>query len=493
MDTVLIVEDNRAMAESLSARFTDDGTFLVHTVGSHKDLVELFKTRRDFMCAVVDLGLPDSSRGEAANFLLECDIPTVVYTGVEDDELCHDLANKGIADYVLKQSSASIEQVYQLVKRFLRNREDTVLVVDDSQSFRQLMVNYLQRHCFKTLEAENGIVALKTMMSNPGIKLIVTDCYMDEMDGFDLTHNIRSYEDFKGVKIIGVSGRANSIESAKIMKLGADDFIAKPFSPEEFYCRINSALEQYYTIQALEEASQKKNQLIGMVAHDIKGPLSSMMTIIRMLKNGDVAEDKYQSMFDVVSRSGEDILTMVTELLELSTIESGRFKVTLAACDLVELIREVIALNQNHAKRKRMRMELSMPDNLICYLDKPRIKQVMSNLLSNALKYSPEGGRIKVIVDKVDNDIAMHVKDEGPGIPEGEEKWLFEAFRKLSNKTTGGESSTGLGLAICKQIIEAHKGTITYVPVEGGGSDFSITLPDGLEHHENKRPSAAKA
>jgi len=211
----------------------------------------------DFFAAIVDLNLPDAPDGEVVDFTLEKKIPTIVLTGSFDEKRRSVLLDKGIVDYVTKEGKYSYLYALRLIKRLQANMSIKVLVVEDSKTTRNLITNMLRRHLFKVVEAVDGIDAIKVFLANPDIKLLITDYNMPNMDGFDLVKNIRcKYEKFDLI-IIGLSAEGESSLSARFIKTGANDFLTKPFNPEEFYCRINHNIESLELVEKIRDVSNR--------------------------------------------------------------------------------------------------------------------------------------------------------------------------------------------------------------------------------------------
>ncbi|MEM9101791.1 MAG: hybrid sensor histidine kinase/response regulator [Pseudomonadota bacterium] len=478
MNSILVIEDANYLANMITQqiqRYHNMPTFIAGDYAEAELLLE--KHREELFMAIVDISLPDAPNGEAIDLVLEYKIPVVVFTGRVEDSEREKIINKGVADYVLKNASHSIEYLLHLVHQIYRNRHIKVLVVDDSRMFRRIMCGYLKRQCFQVVEASSGKEALELLEIHDDVKLAVLDCFMDGMDGFELTSEIRRRFPKDALSIIGVSGKAGHTISAKFMKSGANDFIVKPFIAEEFFCRVNLSVDYIQNVKALKGANTQKNQLIGMVAHDIRGPLGSMVNAADIMIGAQLSEEKSKKMLGLISKTGQEMLKLVNELLDMSVVESGEFELSLEKADICELLNESITFYSEAAEKKGISFEIQIPERLEVEIDVARIKQVINNLISNAVKYSPQQSCVKITLKTQENSFLFEVYDQGKGIKEEEESRLFGAFQKLSSETTGGESSTGLGLAICKKMIDAHKGQIGYQKLEPLGCKFYFSVP----------------
>lgn len=235
----------------------------------------------------------------------------------------------------------------------------------------------------------------------------------------------------------------------------------------------------------VKERTAEIQKLLGMAAHDLRNPLAAVRGFAELLDdgiNGDLNEDQ-KELTSTIYTTTNSLLGMVNDLLDISVIESGEMNLDMKPGNLFELTKEVIRLDQITADRKDIAIKFeSNGDPAKTPFDYNKLRQVVDNLVSNAIKFSPHGSSIWVNAEADNGQIKIAVKDEGPGIPENERELVFKTFGKASVKPTGGETSTGLGLAICHRIIDAHGGAITIDCPASGGSEFSIILEaDKLE------------
>ena len=179
-----------------------------------------------------------------------------------------------------------------------------------------------------------------------------------------------------------------------------------------------------------------------------------------------------------IKTTSEFMLHLINELLDVSTIESGQLHLECVPTDLGELARRNVTLNRVLAQQKHIELELTVGAALpLLTLDRGKLEQVLNNLIGNAIKYSYPNTRITVSLTSADRDVTVAVSDQGQGIPETDLPKLFKAFGRANVRTTAGEQSTGLGLAIARKIIEGHGGTIAVQSQVGAGSTFSFHLP----------------
>lgn len=261
---ILVVEDSDMVAKVLRHIVQQN---LVHEAVFASSLAEAKALCEDpdsaFFAAVVDLNLPDAPNGEIVDFTLGQKLPTIVLTGSYDEQRREQLFAKGIVDYVTKEGRYAYAKAINLITRLEKNQEIQVLVADDSDMSRKHLVNLLRRHLFQVVEARGGIEAVQVLLENPGIKLLITDYNMPRMDGFELVKNLRYKYDKTDLIMIGVSGESSEALSAKFIKHGANDFLRKPFHPEEFYCRIIHNIELLELMDQVTRSAQR-DHLTGL-------------------------------------------------------------------------------------------------------------------------------------------------------------------------------------------------------------------------------------
>ena len=265
MKKILIVEDSEMVSKVLRhlVQSTILGYETVYAASLEQAMSLYQQDPNDFFAALVDLNLPDAPNGEIVDFTLSHKIPTIVLTGSYDEQRREQLFAKGIVDYVTKEGRYAYSKAVGMISRLEKNQKIKVLVVDDSDMSRKHVVNLFKRHMFQVLEAVDGLEAIKVMLDNPDIKLLITDYNMPRMDGFELVRNLRYKYDKTDLIMIGVSGESSEALSAKFIKHGANDFLRKPFHPEEFYCRIIHNIESLELIEQITFNAQR-DHLTGL-------------------------------------------------------------------------------------------------------------------------------------------------------------------------------------------------------------------------------------
>ncbi len=248
---LLLIEDNPAIAK-IQKHIAQRLGYSIDVADSMASAID-FIEETDYFCAIVDYVLPDASDGEAIPLTVGADIPTIVMTGKMDDSTRDSVMQYPIIDYITKESRQAYNYLETQLKRLPRNENVRVLIVDDSKPTRNLIKSLLLRHKYRIAQADNGQMALDQLAKFQDIKVIITDNEMPIMDGIELTNKIRTQFNSEDKVIIGISGSEDMRISAKFLKCGADDYLKKPFYPEEFYCRLSQNLDMQEHIATIRK------------------------------------------------------------------------------------------------------------------------------------------------------------------------------------------------------------------------------------------------
>jgi len=476
-DLVLMVEDSRSFAATVSTAIREAHGYEVLVAYDFEQAEMLVKEHRDdIFVAITDLNLPDAQDGAAAELMANEGIPCIAFTGNYSDSLREMVHSIGVADYVLKKDRHDIDYVVGMVRQLWLNRKTHVLVVDDQSSARAYLKVLLERQCYQVTEAASGAEALR-LLEGSDFRMVMIDIVMEGMDGFELLNQIRRSVDVSKMAIIGFSGNASPENIARFIKHGGNDFLAKPFEPEQVTCRLNTNAQLLERFDRLNQLNEQKNELLGMAAHDIRGPLGVILSGASLLKP-EVSSDRGNLLVSMMSEAAEQMESLLDGLLDISAIQDATISINKEKVLLSELVEHAARMSELMVNDKSQKLTLSIPpDKVWVNVDRLRMQEVLHNLISNAVKYSPRGGTFELCLSSNHEQARVQVIDEAGGIPESERHLLFKPFAKVSTKPSDGERSTGLGLSICHRIVDLHKGTLRYKENANVGSVFEIQLP----------------
>ena len=362
-----------------------------------------------------------------------------------------------------------------------------ILIVDDDRLNIRILAGILRAEGYILSDANSGEHALDCYATfRPD--LVLLDVVMPGIDGFETCRRLKRDYGEKSAPVIFITAKSDTDAVVEGLGAGGVDYLPKPFKPKEVLARIRSHLQnqllaeqQQLLVDQLSKANASKNKFLGMAAHDLRNPLASIRGLAEFLRDGAVGQltPDQLDLVQTIHQASQQMLDLVNELLDVATIEAGELKLARDACNLVELVTKCAALINIEATKKGTAVHFDPPvASITLLIDAAKMKQVVDNLLSNAVKYSPPGSVVTALVTRTaDGGCVLAVRDQGPGIPENERDKLFKDFGTLSVKPTGGEKSTGLGLAICRKIVEAHRGTIEAHNLPERGCEFRVTLP----------------
>jgi signal transduction histidine kinase len=362
-----------------------------------------------------------------------------------------------------------------------------ILIVDDRPENTYSLECMLMDDEREILKAGSGEEALKIAFREE-LSLILLDVQMPEMDGFEVARMLKSTKKTRKIPIVFVT--AISKEKKYMLKglnEGAVDYLFKPLDTDVTQAKVNTLLMFYEQQKEIEQINaelmrlnDEKNYFLGVASHDLRNPIGNILTLTTLIQQGEGEKlsGEYAKYLDVIVQTSSNMLELLNNLLDVSRIESGKHNLSYSTIQLLELIQDCLNDNRLHAEKKSIQLSFSLPESAISFeADTMQLKQVLNNLLSNAIKYSKPGKLVEVTAEEKDGRIIIHVIDQGQGIPEQEQAKVFKPFVKTSVRTTGGESSNGLGLAIAQRIVEAHGGQITLQSTVGVGTRFSVSLP----------------
>lgn len=257
MEKILIVDDSDSFTGLLKNRIESELDFQVIRAASYLEAEGIINNNGEFFVGVIDSDLPDAPEGKALDLAIANEIPSIVITGGFDEEVRKICWSKRVIDYILKEGPYSLEYIIALIRRISLNRSTKILVVDDSSAVRKYIRALLEIHRYNVFEAADGVEALQVLAENQDVRLVITDYNMPVMDGFELLNKIRMHNSQDEVAVIGISSMEDEVLSARFIKNGANDFIKKPFSNEEFYCRVTQNINLIEKIMEIKDSANK--------------------------------------------------------------------------------------------------------------------------------------------------------------------------------------------------------------------------------------------
>ncbi|MGH8019057.1 MAG: hybrid sensor histidine kinase/response regulator, partial [Opitutaceae bacterium] len=310
--------------------------------------------------------------------------------------------------------------------------------------------------------------------------LILLDLMMPGMDGMEVCRRIKASPRTIDIPVIFLTAANDAENAAKALGQGAVDYIFKPFNTAELLARVRTHVALKRTRDELYRIIKQKNELLSVVAHDLKNPLSSIRFSAIMLKESGVVEpDPRAELVNTIIDTCGNALDFIQQGLSRNAQSALLEHVHLAPVELLDVLTQVIQENLPLAYQKQIELDLDFDESLShVTADREAFARALNNLVSNAIKFSPKGRGVLVKVrPSVDaKSVRLSVIDQGPGLNADDLKHLFEPYRRLSAQPTGGESSTGLGLSITRDLVTKMGGQIG-CESNGSGATFWVELP----------------
>ncbi len=376
-----------------------------------------------------------------------------------------------------------------------------ILVVDDKAKNLQLVGSLLEDQGYDIAFAKSGQRALELADQDPP-DLILLDVMMPGMDGYEVCTKLKQNNALASIPVIFLTAKTETEDIVQAFESGGVDYVTKPFRTGELIARVATQLnlkqarerlklsneELSVRNEELKVLNKKKSEFMGIAAHDLKNPLVAIAGLSGVVK--DMVEDgndpnnrldeEALEMVQGIEKASTHMFSIVNNLLNTEALESGHVQLHKEKCDLQKIVSEVVKLGREQVAGKKIELIVESTGETIVLADPGRLREVVDNLISNAIKFSPCEKRVWVNMSaggEANNFIRCSVKDEGPGLKPDEMGKLFGKFQKLSARPTGGETSTGLGLSIVKQLIDLHNGRIWAESEYGRGCTFIFELP----------------
>jgi len=348
-----------------------------------------------------------------------------------------------------------------------------ILIVDDSEYNRDLLRLRL-RSMGNSFLAASGPEALE-IVKNEVLDLVLLDIMMPGMSGMEVLKIIRESKTLLELPVIMVTAKTDSSDIVKALEDGANDYLIKPIDFKIAKARINMQLE-------LKQLASFREEFMSIASHDLKKPLSMIIDVTEQLMDDIDSEADVTDMKEllyIISRSGHDIKKLVTEFLDLQAVDNGNLTLSEIDTNVAELVDGLVHKHALHASSKDIEINTTLSGELSSLLvDPERLSQVIQNLIDNALKFSPLGTQVNVATSFNDGFLLFESIDQGPGLNGDDMKRVFTKFARLNNKPTGDESSSGLGLAICKKVIDLMDGEVGVKNNENQpGATFWFKIP----------------
>ena len=376
-----------------------------------------------------------------------------------------------------------LQDCLRQMRRFAVMQETSplILTVDDEPA-NLTLIERLLGPSYHVMSVTNGHDALDMLAQAP-FDVVLLDIMMPGMSGLETLQQIRENPRTAHLPVILISALMDARDISRGLELGANDYITKPIDIRVTRARIQTQLrlkrledERKQTIDQLVAAQEMKDRLLRIASHDLKGPVTNVRMVASLLRSSETLIPSGSALLEALETSANTMQTVIEDFLDTAALQAGGLTLSFDPVRVDGVIKSLIGQYSAHASRKNIALEVDGAGGVIC-ADAARFEQALSNLISNAVKYSPPDTIVQIWSEQYDGRIRVCVADQGPGIPANEHDRLFTQFAKLSPRPTGGENSTGLGLWIVKHLITLQQGQVGVHNPPEGGSIFWIEMP----------------
>ena len=367
------------------------------------------------------------------------------------------------------------------------NKSTSILIADDDVAIRTMIKQILASEGYTVIVAPDGAEALRLARENKP-DLILTDVKMPNMDGYQVCQAIKGDPAMKHVPILVLTVLDRNEERVKGLDAGADDFINKPFNPAELLARVRAFLrtkslhdELQRSYIRLKELEDMRDALTGMIIHDLKSPLNvisgSIQVTLESLSGGDANSKDDIRLLKNAEASCRHMMSLLNDILDVSRLEQHQLPLKKEKVSMEEIVKECLELLEPLRIKYDVLFKTEFQPNLPAVsADRVIAQRVITNILSNSLKFTPPEGSITVYGKSMGKEIEIAIQDTGIGIPEKYHTRIFEKFFQ-GNEFESTRKGQGVGLTFCKMAIDAHGGRIWAESKENEGSRFIIRLP----------------
>ncbi|ERI90058.1 ATPase/histidine kinase/DNA gyrase B/HSP90 domain protein [Clostridiales bacterium oral taxon 876 str. F0540] len=401
------------------------------------------------------------------------------------------------------------------------SKKNKILIVDDEYINHKVLEGFLKGDKFSIVNAYNGKDALKVLEDQKDFDLIILDMMMPDLLGYEVCNFVREKYSLFELPIL-IMTADNKLENLVVsFECGANDYLVKPFNKHELNARINTliALKQSVSkeiklihdiakankkvknlnekniessrkVEELMEYDKLRTEFFTNLSHELRTPLNVICSTIQLMGtlSGDtkMGEDKIKYYLSIMNQNSLRLLRLINNLIDMTKVNGGYISLNLVKGNIIYAVEEITQSVAEYIKSKNIAItfDTDVEEKIICY-DEEKLERIMLNILSNAVKFTNEGGSIDVNVYDKDEFVEISVKDSGIGIPEDKLEFIFERFAQVDKSMTRRSEGSGIGLSLVKSLVEMHGGKIEAKSKLGEGTEFIIMFPSKTVASEN--------
>jgi len=412
-----------------------------------------------------------------------------------------------VAEYPL--SSESVLHDLNSDGKHLAQREARVLIIDDEREVAEEVAESLEMKGFTCLIAASAKAGLELFQDTPSISIVISDIRMPEVDGLDLCKAIRKQKPAdRDVAILLMTGHAGLTEAIEALKIGALDFLTKPLSPVMLLHAVKRADQHLHTLalersfkeklqaevasktrelrdkakalekinRQLEIANQVKSEFLAMISHEFRTPLHQVIGLTDIIET-EITDPGQSEYTRQLSKAAWRLNGLFDSVFDVIAVKTSTLNLNLSPVGISEVIRQATSTYQSMARESDVKIVVpEVPDSLVM-IDQYRISQALGRLIENAIKFSPDGGSVRVSALQSKNSLIVSVADEGPGMTRQDREIALQTFRQVDGSLTRICEGLGIGLPLARMFAELHGGSLAIESIPGRGTTVRITVP----------------
>lgn len=353
-----------------------------------------------------------------------------------------------------------------------------ILIVDDEPISLKYLGNLLDLRGYKIFYATNGQKAVD-VLQNTKPDIILLDVILPDINGFDLCRKIKSDENLSSIPVLFLTGLTDIKEKMKGFQAGAADYITKPFEEEEILARVKTHLELRKSYEKLSLLNATKDKFFSIIAHDLRNPFSSISGFTELMETDyeSLTEEEKKLFIGEISKISKNANDLLDKLLQWAIIQTNQVKYIPENIIIREAVQNSIKIIEGSAKIKDIQIFNNIDENHSVFCDPVLFETILRNLLSNAVKFSFNNSKIEVDIENLNSLIRISVQDYGTGMEQDDLNKLFRIDVNTNQIGKTKERGNGLGLILCKELVEICKGKIEVESQSGQGSKFTLIFP----------------
>ncbi len=489
---ILVIDDSPFLNNTITKELRKEN-YIVYQAFNLKEATEIIE-KDDFDYIILDLILPDGEGEDLVEELPKSKRKKIIVLTSDNDTVRRNyLFNAGILDYFSKSSSLPviINDIKNLIKELEYNPSINILIVEDSSFSRKMLYNILKARRYNVLAAKNAKECFE-LLNKEEIDLLLLDYELPDMNGYEILTKIKKEKKFASLPVIIVSAADDEEVIAKLLKKGASDFIKKPYSIEHLLLKCSLHIKNYINVKIIESHQKKLNESLkkikwmekqrniffSSISHDLKIPLSSISGFVDILLEKETDKEK-RNYLKSIKNSVQTMLLLINDILDMSRIENGKMSINKENLNLEEFIEEIKEMFEPIADKKHLTFSVNIEGKTpkLIKTDPLRLKQILVNLIGNAIKFTPENGKVKLLIKKQDGKLQFNVIDTGIGISKEKQKHIFDLFSQEEDSTAQKYGGSGLGLTISSKLVKLLGGELQVESEKDKGSRFFFSIP----------------